>query len=164
MSRHASRPGLRRVATGACFLLSVTGQAQTIADYSRAQRTVLENAMMQATARSAGLAASAPAVPAQAAPTPPPAVPLPGGGRAPLEQAVADPRVSGVFASAAGATTEVCVNGTPYLLVAGQPVPGTPWRVESVAIDRVVLSRRDAPGGGVVSGSTRRVFALPPLR
>ena len=45
---------------------SATARAQTIADYSRAQRALLESTMAQAAARSAGLGASGP-LPAPAA-------------------------------------------------------------------------------------------------
>src|SRR6516225_693368 len=89
-------------------------RAQTIADYSRAQRTFLENAMAQAAARSATPVASAPVAAASA-----PVVPT-------------------------VAVAEVVVDGTPYLLRAGEPVPGTAWQVRAVAIDRVVLTRRGA--------------------
>ena len=55
------------------------------------------------------------------------------------------------------------VDATAYLLQAGQGVPGTSWHVESVAVDRVVLSRH----AGMVAADTeaaRKVFALPALR
>ena len=141
-------------------------QAQTIADYSRAQRAMLESAMTQAAARSAGLAASAPASPASAStgflpmsqvagvaaiasrPTPPSSSPV--------------VQVSGVVTTSAGSLAEVVVDAAAYLLRAGEGVPGTAWHVETVAIDRVVLGR---PGRGVVADaeSSRRTFALPAL-
>jgi type IV pilus biogenesis protein PilP len=133
---------------------------QTIADYSRAQRALLENTMTQAAARSAGSGASAPVVSASM-----PSAPAPSSPRVPLPAAAPGVQVSGVFASPSGAVAEVVVNTTAYLLGAGQGVPGTGWRVESIAVDRVVLSRR----GGVAAVGTeaegvRRVFALPALR
>ena len=147
MSRRASRlpssgrPGLRRLPAR-----HPAPAAQTIADYSRAQRALLESTMTQAAARSAGLGASTPVRP----PRPPaavrdrsppcaarPSLPVP---RRPCRSAASSRR-------AAASIAEVVVNATPYLLGAGQGVPGTAWRVESVAIDRVVLSRR----GGVVA-------------
>jgi hypothetical protein len=72
-------------------------------------------------------------------------------------------QVTGVFAAGAASVVEVVVDATAYLLQAGQGVPGTSWRVESVGVERVVLSRRD-DGGVVGSGATRRVFSLPALR
>jgi type IV pilus biogenesis protein PilP len=132
--------------------------AQTIADYSRAQRAALESAMTQSAARSAGLATPSPAsaasmsAPATASPVhtalPPPS------------QSV---EVSGVFASSAGAVAEVIVNSTPYLLKAGERVPGTAWEVRAIAVDRVVLARQ-VNGVADDAGARWRVFALPALR
>jgi hypothetical protein len=132
--------------------------AQTIADYSRAQRMLLENTMAQAAARSAGLGASAPAATASAAVVTPllPAPRLPTGAPRPV------PQVSGVFASADGVVAEVVVNATAYLLAAGQGVPGTAWQVESVAIDRVVLGRHAGADGD--PPGTRKSFLLPAMR
>ena len=148
-------------------LFAPGAKAQTIADYSRAQRAMLETAMAQAAARSAGLGASAPASPSSA-PTAPPstsllAAPVVGISRVtspPLSPAV---QVSGVFATSAGSLAEVVVDATAYLLRAGEDVPGTAWHVETVAIDRVVLSRQ---GRGTVADAegSRRSFALPALR
>lgn len=146
----------------ALALGSFAAMAQTIGDYSRAQRLVLENAMSQAAARSAGLPASVPIVAASAAPVPP--LPAPR-----VAATVAPPtltpgvQVSGVFASGASAVAEVVVNATAYLLQAGQGVPGTPWHVESVGVDRVVLSRLGGAGVTDAEGA-RKVFALPALR
>jgi len=129
--------------------------AQTIADYSRAQRALLESTMAQAAARSAGLGASAPAA-AASAPTPTP-TPRPA-----ALQAVPALQVGGVFACADGIVAEVIVNATAYLLGAGQGVPGTTWQVESIEVDRVVLGRRGATAGD--AEGARKVFALPSLR
>jgi len=143
-------------------------EAQTIADYSRAQRLALENAMMQAAARSAGLGSPAPVVPVSAAtpqlPSSSPRPPVDGVAPATLPAGV---QVSGMFSTGQVSMAEVVVNATAYLLQAGQGVPGTRWRVESVGIDRVVLSRHagaapDARADGVEA--VRRVFALPALR
>ena len=157
MSRLARRTFALFKGTIACVLMFVVplAGAQTIADYSRAQSAWLESTMSQAAARSAGLAASAPApvfaasAPASASalrvmPAPAPAV-----------------QVSGVFASAAGAVAEVMVNATAYLLGAGQGVPGTVWRVDSIAIDKVVLARRSGLASDGAGPS--KVFSLPAL-
>ena len=160
MSRHASRPSSSPAWCTACLLalFPPLTAAQTIADYSRAQRSFLENAMAQAAARSASLGASAPA-PSQATPVAvAPALLAP---RAPLPPMAPAVQVSGVFASKDGAIAEVVVNATPYLLGAGQGVPGTAWRVESIAIDRVVLSRRGSAVAAADAEGARKVFALP---
>ena len=147
-------------ASASCVLALVASEpnAQTIADYSRAQRALLESVMSQAAARSAGMAASAPAVGASApvaaaAPMPRMTMPV-------MPPAV---QVSGVFASRDGAVAEVVVNATAYLLAVGQGVPGTPWHVEAIAVDRVVLGRPGNAGGADADGA-RRVFPLPALR
>lgn len=166
MSRHVSRPSASPARYTACALTLFLplAAAQTIADYSRAQRSFLENTMAQAAARSAGLGASAPA-PSQATPVPAPAAAAPAqpaprvpSSPPPMAPAV---QVSGVFASRDGAIAEVVVNATPYLLGAGQGVPGTAWHVESIAIDRVVLSRRGSSSAAVDAAGARKVFALP---
>ena len=160
MLRHASRPRFSLKARASCVLALVASMAsaQTIADYSRAQRALLESAMSQAAARSAGMAASAPAVGAStvvAASAPAPRVSMPV-----MPPAV---QVSGVFASRDGAVAEVVVNATAYLLGVGQGVPGTPWRVAAIAVDRVVLGRQGNAGAADAEG-VRRVFPLPALR
>ena len=164
MSRHASRPSASSAWFAACMLtlLPPLTAAQTIADYSRAQRSFLENTMAQAAARSASLGASAPP-PGQATPAPVPvaAAPAQPAPHAPLPPMAPAVQVSGVFASRDGAIAEVVVNATPYLLGAGQGVPGTAWRVESIAIDRVVLSRRGSTVAAVDAEGARKVFALP---
>ncbi len=160
MSLHARLALASFMASMACGLMLVAplAGAQTIADYSRAQRALLENTMSQAAARSAGLAASAPAVAAPttvAASVPAPHVAMPA-----LAPAV---QVSGVFASRAGTVAEVVVNATAYLLGIGQGVPGTAWHVETIAVDRVVLARQGGANATDADGA-RKVFPLPPLR
>jgi hypothetical protein len=161
MSPRASR----LVALSVTMLLGPPiAQAQTIADYSRAQRALLESTMSQAAARSAGFGAPAPiavaSVPAPAESTPRPMLPP---ASAPAPAPAPGIQVSGVFASSAASVAEIVVNAMPYLLRSGQGVPGTAWRVEAVAVDRVVLSWHGrvatADADGVV-----KVFALPALR
>jgi len=161
MSRHANRCfRARHGGVVGCLLamFAPLAAAQTIADYSHAQRLALEGAMAQAAARSAGLAAPAPGVPASAA-VPVAAAPV----HAVLAPPMPDLQVSGVFASKAGVVAEVVVNGTPYLLESGERVPGTAWEVRQVAVERVVLARH---GGEAVheGGGGLRVFALPAAR
>lgn len=166
MSRHASRLRAHRsgVVVSLLAVFAPLAGAQTIADYSHAQRLALEGAMAQAAARSAGLAPPAPAVSASVSASASAAVPA---GPTPVHVVLAPPapdvQVSGVFASKAGAIAEVVVNGTPYLLESGERVPGTAWEVHLVAVERVVLARHgsDAAHDG---GGGLRVFALPAAR
>lgn len=152
-------------AAGALLLAAFATRAQTIGDYSRAQRLMLESAMSQSAARSAGVSASSPvaAAPVKSAP----ASPAPRLAAAPAVAALPAPapsvQVSGVFTSGASSLAEVVVNATAYLLQAGQCVPGTPWRVESVAVDRVVLAGHAAAAASDLE-SVRKVFRLPALR
>jgi type IV pilus biogenesis protein PilP len=159
MSRHASRAlvPLQGSIAGILTILGPLASAQTIGDYSRAQRAWLESTMSQAAARSAGLVAPAPAatVPVSlpaSAPVPRATMPAP----APVVQ------VSGVFASGQGAVAQVVVNASAYLLSVGQRVPGTAWQVETIAVDKVVLER---PASASVSNpeGARKVFSLPAL-
>ena len=164
MSRHASHPSALSSGLAACMLalLPPLAAAQTIADYSRAQRALLETTMSQAAARSAGMGASAPAPsPAMAASVA--AAPSMPALHAPLPPSAPAVQVSGVFASRDAAIAEVVVNATPYLLGVGQGVPGTAWHVESIAIDRVVLSRRGNTMAAADAEAARKVFALPAL-
>jgi len=161
MSLHASCHSLSCILCCAAAALAIAAplaHAQTIADYSRAQRAMLENAMAQSAARSAGLGTPAPAS-AASMPAPLPTLPA----RAALPPLGQSVEVSGVFVSNAGAIAEIIVNGTPYLLEAGARVPGSPWEVRAVAVDRVVLARQ---GGAAAdeAGARWRVFALPSLR
>ena len=161
MSRHARRPFAFSGRLAACVLsLPPCVGAQTIADYSRAQRVLLENTMTQAATRSAGMAASAPVPAMPASVAVPPSMPAPHAPLAPMAPVV---QVSGVFATRDGAIAEVVVNATPYLLGAGQGVPGTAWHVETIAIDRVVLSRHAGVIAAVDAEAARKVFALPAL-
>jgi type IV pilus biogenesis protein PilP len=139
--------------------------AQTIADYSRAQRALLENTMAQAAARSAGFGAPAtsPAASATIVAPAPASAPAPAP-RLPTPSVAPAVRVSGVFAANNESVAEVVVNATAYLLGTGQGVPGTAWRVESIAIDRVVLTRDVAGAGALDAEGARKVFALPALR
>ena len=165
MSRHASclrSPGAGLL-VGVLAMLASGAGAQTIADYSRAQRALLENTMTQAAARSASLGASAP-VPVQTAAASTASLPPMSAPHPPLPPVAPVVQVSGVFASGGGAIAEVIVNATPYLLGAGQGVPGTAWHVESIAVDRVVLSRRAGVVAATDAEAARKVFPLPALR
>ena len=128
---------------GVCLALSATiAPAQTIADYSRMQRDAIDKAMAVSASRpdSRGLARSVPASASMTERSQRAAIPSIG--------------VSGVFSSASRAVAEVVVDGRAWMLSAGEAVPGTRWRVDVVAADRVVLEG----GRGV-----RRTFALAPV-
>jgi hypothetical protein len=161
MSRHARFAPGPFEAGMACVLMLVApvAGAQTIADYSHAQRAWLESTMSQAAAHSAGLAPSTPPAVAPAAVGL--AASAPAGRRA---TAAPKPvvQVSGVFAAGGGAVAQVMVDATAYLLGVGQGVPGTAWRVQAIAIDKVVFDR---PGGGATANpeGARKVFSLPAL-
>ena len=165
-----ARPPWADCAACAAGLLAVSMggsvAAQTIADYSRAQRAVLESAMVQAAARSAAWPASAAAAAAAAsASAPAAALPPPAAAVAPRPLPVRDPelQVSGVFASASQTVAELLVDGHAYLLSAGQGVPGTSWSVAVIAVDRVVLQRPQAALSGGEAAHLRKSFTLPAL-
>jgi len=173
MSRRASRLLSWWRCAASCLLAWLAASpaaAQTIADYSRVQRALLENAMTQAAARSAGAASSAPSpAPAAAAAAAATAAASPVPAPVRLTQALLAPappsvQVSGVFAAGGGALAEIVVNATPYLLATGDGVPGTTWQVESVAIDRVVLARRPGALANGEAAAWRKVFPLPAWR
>ena len=150
------RPRARLVAVlaacSACAAPPLSAAAQTIADYGRSQRLLLEATMTQNAARAAALQ---PPGSAASAPGPLPLVgSIPGSGgasvlpsaspRVPVRPPEPELRVRGVFVSSTRTLAEVLVDGAPYVLAAGQGVPGTPWRVASIAADRVVLDRPGA--------------------
>jgi len=161
MSRPVSRSSWRSLPHAAIVLALAAplANAQTIADYSRAQRAFLENAMAQAAARSAGLGASAPALTASSSVPPASVASLP---HATLPSPTPTIQVSGVLAAGDAAFAEIVVDSTPYLLEAGERVPGTAWQVQAIAVDRVVLARRGIGAAAETEGG-RRVFALPAL-
>ena len=74
--------------------------------------------------------------------------------------------VDGVFDSNDFRLVELSVDGHPYFLSPGQPVPGTVWRVDAVAIDHVVLTRSGAAPGSMKAalGATTKTYLLPALR
>jgi len=140
------------------LLMVSSAQAQTIGDYSRAQRAAIE-ASMSRTARVSpdpapvplpSLAATGPAtapVARAAAPTPP-AVPDSG----------PDIVISGVVVAPARRTAEVVVDGVPFLLEVGQRVPESPWTVASIDPGKVVLARTAPARSGRTAS---RTFVLP---
>ena len=161
MSRHARwAPGPFEAGMACVLMLGAPlAGAQTIADYSHAQRAWLESTMSQAAARSAGLAAPAP--PTASAPAVSFAASAPEGRRT---RSASEPivQVSGVFAAAGGAVAQVMVDATSYLLGVGQGVPGTAWRVQAIAIDKVVFGRASGRAMTNPEGA-RKVFSLPAL-
>ncbi len=151
------RSGARRALLALVVSTGAPVAAQTIADYSHAQRAAIESAMVQSTMRYA----ASPVAPAVATPSSPSTVVRHGLYISADEPSV---QVSGVFASAARTVVEIAVNGTPYILSAGQVVPGTSWQVDAIATDRVALirtaSRDRGPGE---RRDQRRTYLLPSL-
>jgi type IV pilus biogenesis protein PilP len=153
-------PAVVSLALAALAGLGSSVSAQTIADYSRSQRAVLEAEIAKNTAKAmASMPAAPPAI----------ATPAPGSGDKTPTPATRDPAVlsdippwtvSGVFLSPSHSVAEVVVDGVAHLLSAGQAVPGTPWRVQSVAADRVVL----VPVSPSRSGKARAATAAKVLR
>lgn len=123
----------------------------TIGDYSAAQRAAIDADIRKALA-AAQSGAAATAVDAKVpAPTtalpipvlPSPAASGPAGSRSLPFSRPAEPRlaVSGVALVRGGWVAEVATDDGSTLLRAGEVVPGTPWRVTSVAPHQVVLAR-----------------------
>lgn len=133
MSRLARLASLFTVMSGCCAL----SNAQTIADYSRSQRAIIEAAISRNAARSTAPPSQAalPAMPSVSAPQQGIVVAAP----APVESE-AEVTVTGVIVAAGTQLAEVEVDGAPYMLAAGQDVPGTRWRVERIGAERVVLA------------------------
>jgi len=143
MSRHVDSLAVGALVSLAC----VAAHAQTIGDYSRAQRAMIESTITRNVARhSATSPVDLPVLPPAAAsapvPTLPPALSLPRPG--PIEPQVT---VTGAIVTPNRALAEVLVDGASYMLTAGQPVPGTPWTVAAVSSRRVVLSNGRGASG-----------------
>ena len=129
----------------AVLLMAMTvGQAsiaQTIAEYSEAQRAALMADLEKSRKVSAG--AATPASSAPAAVVPPVVVQIQK--PAPFERRVS---VNGVFVVRERTTTEVTVDGRAHLVEIGQQVPGTPWRIDSADASSVVMSKAGGAGAG----------------
>ncbi len=125
-----------------------TATAQSISDYSRAQRAVLEADIARNTARALGTGgvitpaapggpaapnAATAAAPVSGAAMMPPPMPRP---------FVAPQRgmaVNGVITLATRSMVDLRSDGVSHLLLPGDTVPGTPWVVSSINAQRVVL-------------------------
>ncbi len=147
MSRYVDRLAIGTVIS----LMCTASHAQTIGDYSRAQRAIIESNIARHAARHTATgpvdlpvlppaAASAPAMPPALLPPPAPVAP--------------QVTVTGVIVTSSKALAEVWVDGVSYMLAEGQRVPGAPWTVSAVAAHRVVLS-----GGRGARGSRTIVLA-----
>lgn len=150
--------------------LAGPASAQTIADYSRAQRAVIEAEIARDNAKAMASAVPVPVpgampvpatAPVTAAATAGRAGPaLPGNDRAVPSKNLPSWQVSGVFLSPTRALAEIVVDGVAHWVGVGQAVPGTPWRVKSVAAQRVVLVAAQARPGGR-HGTPDRVLTFP---
>lgn len=149
MSRYVDRLAIGTVIS----LMCAASHAQTIGDYSRAQRAMIESNIARHAARPGGTGpVDLPVLPPAAASAPaqtlPPALPS--------RPSSVEPQVTvtGVIVTSTKALAEVWVDGVSYMLSAGQPVPGAPWTVSTVAAHRVVLS-----GGRGARGSRTILIA-----
>lgn len=138
------------------LLMGTSAHAQTIGDYSRAQRAAIEASMSRTTRVTADPApVPLPSLPAQVPATP-------GRVSAPVPPAAGDHMpdiaISGVVVAPTRRTAEVVVDGVPFLLEVGQRVPESPWTVASIESGKVVLSRAAASRSGRTSS---RTFVLP---
>jgi hypothetical protein len=145
-----------------CALLAwgcSVAQAQSIGDYSRAQRAVLESEMAKNIAKAMGASTSTPGTAVLPAMAPRPLMGAPVAttalpGMAPMPAATsmeampevrsATPQneiaISGVIVLASRAMAELQTGRDTFLLFVGDKVPGTPWVVQSIKADHVVLS------------------------
>ena len=122
------------------LIAPMQAHAQSIGDYSRAQRAVIESAIARSGVRPpVELPGLPPASPGRESPPAAPPPPLPPAAKAPEPEAP-DIAVTGVVISSAAVLTEVLVDGIPFLLSQGQRVPGTRWLVSRVDAGQVVLS------------------------
>lgn len=150
MSRCADLRPLTVVLVFAALNGPLPAHAQSIGDYSRAQRAVIESAIARSGGRPPVEMPSLPP-PASAGREGPPSPSLPA--LAPAPEKPVDPpgpdiAVTGVFVSPSVVLTEVLVDGAPFLLSLGQRVPGTRWLVSRVEAEQVVLSSEPRPKGG----------------
>lgn len=125
-------------------------QAQSIQDYSRSQRAVLESDMARNASKALG----------GQPPAPMPSVVVQANQRQPMLPPPARDRgiiVTGVIELATRAMVELETGGETHLLLKGDQVPGTPWMVASIDQKEVVLKASQSratrklpvPGGGL---------------
>ncbi len=114
-------------------------QAQTILDYSRVQRAVLEAEMAKNSAKALGLA-STPAVLSQSPPWNPGS---PSARPPPTDSTYSPPplMVNGAIVLASRALAEVQVAGVSHYLSEGDLVPGTHWSVSQISARQVTLAQ-----------------------
>jgi hypothetical protein len=156
--------GIKSVMGCVVVLLGLCGemaQGQTIADYSRSQRQLIEAEILRNNERV--LSVNGQGSPVGNAPLPS-GVGLPGFDEknraaavgvdalntSPAKVAPAALILAGVFKSDHQAVAELQVGEAPYWLSVGQKVPGTPWRVQGINERQVVL----------VGNKARRVLKL----
>jgi len=141
--------------------------AQSIIDYSLAQRALIESnmaQMMRRTVTPPAIAASGGWAPLATAVSS--AAPASAAGIAFTQRIDPEVRVSGVFAMGDRRLAEISVDGLPYFLAEGSSVPGTSWTVNAVSVDRVVLERRASVRsvGALTSAAIRRSYSMPSIR
>jgi len=159
--------------------------AQTIADYSAAQRAALQAEMTRLTAPSEAASAAqqgsttAPPTPVVAKPVAldPPVTPRPLPRFEVQEPSI---EVAGVTLLRGRAMVELAIRGRVHLLQPGMKVPGSSWSVDAVSATEVVLTRtasitpsapgvsdkrqaQKAPKAPKAAQPERRVFQLDPI-
>lgn len=124
-----------------CLALCIAGlecRAQSIQDYSRAQRSVLEADMARNTAKALG-GPQAPApgtLPASVAPPMDQQKLLPSGTAVARDRGII---VAGVIMLPTRSMVELEAGGETHLLIQGDKVPGTSWTVASIDQKEVIL-------------------------
>lgn len=137
------------LAAWVCFAMASSAGAQTLSEYSRAQRAVLEAEMARNVAKALSPSGT-PGAPAAGAPpsggAPMPGHPMPSQAMFPpasppplMAPASKEILVTGVIALAHRSMAELSYLGETYLLLPGDPLPGTGWVVASIDASRVVL-------------------------
>ena len=138
-------------AAAVLFCACQPAHAQTIAEYSAAQRAAIAAEISRLTKPPEPASAPESAKPVSA-------TPLPVKVRAPEP----DIRVAGLSLVRGRSFVEVTVDGRVHSLEPGSAVPGTPWRLRSADAQQVVLVR-GGKGSAPRQVEQRRVFRLEPL-
>lgn len=113
------------------LLTSASSGAQSIHDYSQAQRALLEAEMAKSTAKAMGGTG--------AAQTPVPTTPTDPVQSVPFAARERGMSIVGVIALTSRSMVELVNDGETHLLLQGDTVPNTSWIVQTITPERVVL-------------------------
>jgi hypothetical protein len=149
--------------------MTLCAHGQSIADYSRAQRELLEISTVQAVARAIGptvTPASEAATTSRPAPSPVGNTPPGTNANKPVPmQDDPDIRLNGVVATANHCIAEMSINGVAYLLLEGSTLPATNWMVRSVSENGVVIARQARARGALPPDAKKsRTYELAGFR